>query len=184
MNTKRGYYVILYSIAKALEAYHRTGLDSGTECAYNILKGKQFNKEDKNMDTLIEERMKACKNHPERKEMFLLESLLIESGKPYFFNFWEEIKPDPFNKDGGDIETDIDWDKCNFLIEIGAPVGFGLSEMSVCFNTQGDPKLLELLDMRPAADKQNPTADDGELHCGLTAEQAMEFIKDFFEQPK
>ena len=133
------------------------------------------------MKTLAEERMNVCRNHLERQEIFYLEKMLIEAGYPYFFNFWEDLKPTPFNQDGGDPEKDIDWNTYNFLIEVGRPAGYGLSAISVSFNTKGDNKLLELLDMRNAMDKENPTAEDGELLCGLKAEEAMEIIEKYFE---
>lgn len=132
-------------------------------------------------EVVFAERMEVCQNHPERSEMFWLEQMLIKAGHPYFFNFWEDLKPTPFNQDGGDPEKDIHWDTYNFLIEVGQPAGPGLAQISVCFSTEGDSKLLELLDMRPAEGKENPTADDGELHSGITAEAAMEIIEKFFK---
>lgn len=131
-------------------------------------------------EVVFAERMEVCQNHPERSEIFWLEQMLIKAGHPYFFNFWEDLKPTPFNQDGGDPEKDIDWDTYNFLIEIGQPVGSGLAQISVCYRIEGDSKL-ELLDMRPAAGKENPTEIDGELHSGLTAEAAMEIIEKFFK---
>lgn len=132
------------------------------------------------MKTLAEERMEACKNHQEKQEIFYLEKMLIEAGYPYFFNFWEDLRPVLGGEPDGDPES-IDWDNYKFLIEVGRPAGYGYAQISVCFNTKGDPKLLELLDMRPAEGKQNPTADDGELHCGIKAEEAMEIIERYFE---
>lgn len=131
------------------------------------------------MKTLAEERMEVCRNHTEKQELFLLEKMLIETEYPYYFNFWEDLRP-VFGEPEGDPES-IDWNTYNFLIEVGRPAGYGYSQISVCFNTKGDPKLLELLDMRPAEGKQNPTADDGTLHCGLTAKEAMEIIENFFK---
>lgn len=131
--------------------------------------------------SLIEARFAVCQNHPEKQEIFKLEKLLLEAGHPYYFNFWDALRPTPFEPDGGDPETDIDWDNFNFLIEVGPPVAPCLSEISVCFNTKGDPKLLELLDMRAAGKKENATADDGTLICGLLAEQAKEIIEKYFK---
>lgn len=132
------------------------------------------------MEELIKARFQACKNHPEKQEIFKLESLLLRSPIPYFFNFWEELRPTPFN-DALDPETAIDWEKYNFLIEVGDRVGRGLSMISVCFNHQGDNTLLELLDMRLAAEnsanRDNLTAEDGILYVDLTAEKAMEIIQ-------
>lgn len=127
------------------------------------------------MEEMIKARFSACKNHPERQEIFKLESLLIRADYPYYFNVWEELRPTPFNSEPGNPETDINWDEYNFLIQIGAPVGTGLTEISICFNTEGDKTLLELLDLR------NANAEGGELHRDLNAEQAMELIKEFFK---
>lgn len=131
-------------------------------------------------EVVFAERMEVCQNHPEKAEIFWLEQMLMKEGYPYFFNFWEELRPTPFNQDGGDPES-IDWNNYNFLIEVGHPAGEALASISVCFNTKGDPKLLELLDMRLAAGKENPTASDGELYCGLSAESAMEIIEKYFK---
>lgn len=125
-------------------------------------------------------RMNACKNHPKKQQIFYLEKLLGEAGYPYFFNFWEDLRP-VFGGDKGEDPESIDWDSYNFLIELGQPVGFGLAQISVCFNQTGDQKLLELLDMRMAENKENPTAKDGELHTDMTAEGCMEIIKKFFD---
>lgn len=130
-------------------------------------------------EVVFAERMEVCQNHPERSEIFWLEQMLIKAGHPYFFNFWEDLKPTPFNQDGGDPEKDIDWDNYNFLIEIGEPVREGLSAISVSFNTAGEPNLLELLDARPVVGKTD--INMGYLHAGLTAEAAMEIIEEFFK---
>ena len=131
------------------------------------------------MNDLVEARMKVCQGHPDQQEIFLLEKFLIESGHPYFFNFWEDLRPVFGGDPDGDPEG-IDWNTYKFLIEIGEPAGVGLSRMSVCFSTGNDPKLLELLDVRPAAGRENPTAADGRLYKDLTAAQAMEIIEKFF----
>lgn len=131
------------------------------------------------MGTLADERFNVCRNHPEKEAIFCLEKMLIEAGHPYFFNFWEDLQGH-FGEPDKDPES-IDWKSYNFLIEIGRPAGYGLSEISVCFNTNGDPELLELLDMRVAAGMENPTAADGALYCGLSAEEAMEIIEKYFK---
>lgn len=133
------------------------------------------------MKEMIEERMKACSKHPDKKEIFKLESLLLKAGFPYFFNIWEDLRP-VFGQPEGNPETDIDWNTYNFLIEVGGSVACGYSGMSVCFNTEGDRELLELLDMRQAAGKENPTEADGKLYRDLTAEQAMEILKKYFDE--
>ena len=124
--------------------------------------------------------MDNCKNHPEKAEIFKLAKLLGGKGYPYFFSFLEELKPTPFN-DEGDPEKDIDWDTFRFLIQIGHPVGCGLSRISVCFNTEGDRTLLELLDMTAVENLPFPKAEDGTLTTDLSAEAAMEIIEKFFE---
>jgi hypothetical protein len=169
--------MILWEIFKAMN----TGLVSGRETIYNIFQGKQYYKEGVIMKTMAEERMEVCSGHPERQQIFHLEKMLLEAGYPYYFNFWEELRPTPFRQEGGDPEKDIDWEHYNFLIEVGRQAGYGYSQISVCFDKSGDGTLLELLDMRPAEGKKNPTAEDGELHSGLTSEQAMEIIEKFFE---
>lgn len=123
-----------------------------------------------------------CKKHPERREIFKLAELIDNAGRPYFFNFFEDLRPTPFDHDGGDSETDIDWSRYKFLIEVGNPVGYGLAQMSVCFNQKGDKTLLELLDMRRAEKLEKPTAMDGDLTRDLTAEAAMKLIEKFFEE--
>lgn len=131
-------------------------------------------------EVVFAERMEVCQSHQEKAEIFWLEQMLIKAGFPYSFNFWEDLKP-VFGGDNGADSESIDWDTYKFLIEVGHPAGAGLSQISVCFNTDGDSKLLEILDMRPAEGKENPTSDDGELYSGLSAEQAMEIIEKFFE---
>lgn len=131
------------------------------------------------MGLLAEKRFEVCRNHPEKEAIFYLEKMLIEAGYPYFFNFWDDLKG-RFGQPDADPES-IDWNEYGFRIEIGAPVPCGVSEISVCFNTKGDPELLELLDMRHLINNIDATAEDGELHCGLTAEEAMEFIEKYFK---
>lgn len=125
-----------------------------------------------------EEKMEACAAHPEKQQIFALEKMLSEAGYPYFFNYREDLRPTPFGqKDPGSI----DWDSYNFLIEVGRLAGYDLAQISVTFSTGNDKKLLELLDMRPAGDKENATAEDGTLTIDLTAEGCMEIIEKFFE---
>ena len=135
-------------------------------------------------EVVFKERMDVCLNHPEKAEIFWLEQMLIKAGYPYHFNFWDELKAVFGGGADGDPEKDIDWNTYNFLIQIGEPVGNRLTEISVCFSSQGDGKLLEVLDMREAAGDQNPNVDDGKLVSGLSAEQAMEIIEEFFKTAK
>lgn len=124
--------------------------------------------------------MCLCEKHPEKEQIFCLVEMLTEKGYPFYFNLYEDLKPTPFNQEG-DPETDIDWEQYQFLVEVGEAVAPGLSEISVCFNQEGNEKLLELLDMRTAVEKENPTAMDGELYRDLKAEEAMEIIEKFFK---
>ena len=130
-------------------------------------------------NVVFPERIEVCRNHPKQAEIFWLEQMLIEAGYPYFFNFWEDLRPVFGGEPDGDPES-INWDTYGFLIEIGRPAGYGYAEISVCLDRDGSG-LLELLDMRAAADKESPTAEDGERHRGLTAEAAREIIENFFE---
>lgn len=132
------------------------------------------------MSDMAEMRMESCRNHPEKQQIFYLEKMLDEAGYPYFFNFREDMRPVFGGGEDGDPES-IDWDSYNFLIEVGQLAGFALAQISVCFNHEGNRELLELLDMRAAGDKENPTAEDGELHTGMTAEDCMEIIERFFD---
>lgn len=131
------------------------------------------------MGSLAEKRFEVCRNHPEKEAIFYLEKMLIEAGYPYFFNFWDDLKG-RLGQPDADPES-IDWNEYGFRIEIGAPTTCGVAEISVCFNTKGDPELLELLDMRHLINNIDATAEDGELHCGLTAEAVMEIIEKYFK---
>lgn len=137
--------------------------------------GKEYNnfRENNEEGNTMRDIMCLCEKHPEKKQIFSLVKMLTEAGHPFCFNFYEDLKPTPFGQEG-DPETDIDWERYRFLVEVGEPVEPGLSEISVCFNQEGDKTLLELLDMR--------TVKDGALHRDLKAEEAMEIIKNFFEE--
>lgn len=124
----------------------------------------------------MNDRIKVCEKHPERKAIFELEQLLSEAGVPYFFNFWEDLRPTPFNPEL-DPES-INWDNYGFLLTVGEPVNFDLAAISVTFNTDGDSKTLELLDMTEAAKRsETPCAHEGTLYRGLDARSAAEIIK-------
>lgn len=123
------------------------------------------------------DKKEAWIEHPEREQIFILEKLILKTNHPYYFNFRDDLKATPFGEMSAD---DINWDRYNFLIEVGEPVGSGLSEISVTFSTGNNKELLELLDMRSAKGKQDIKAEDGELTRDLTAEQCMEIIEKFF----
>ena len=135
-------------------------------------------------EIVFPERMEVCQNHPERSEIFWLEQMLIKAGHPYHFNFWEDLRPTPFNHEGGDPES-IDWDSYEFMIEITPPAGEGRSKINVYFNSQGDPKLLQLFDTHPAAGvKEFPSSWDTVAFYELSAERAMEIIENIFKGAK
>lgn len=125
--------------------------------------------------------MELCERHPEKEQIFYLAKMLQEAGYPFYFNFLEDLRPTPMDHDGRDPEADIDWDSYKFLIEVGHLAGDELAQLSICFNSEGDDELLELLDMRPADGKPDAKAEDGELTRDLTAEAIMEIIEKFFD---
>lgn len=135
-------------------------------------------------EVVFAERMEVCQGHPEKAEIFWLEQMLIKADYPYYFNFWEELKPTPFNQDGGNPEKDIDWDTYDFLIEVSKPAGDGFAQIIVCFDTKSDPKLLKIVGTKLAAGKESQTAADSLIYYELTAEQAMEIIGKFFKEAK
>lgn len=125
------------------------------------------------MGTLAENRYAVCLNHPMQQEIFKLETLLIESGYAYSFNFWEDLRPVFGGGEDGDPES-IDWENYDFLIgicgpEINAPViGIQLSREYA--------KECSLLDVWITTAAVNGGAIT-ETHRGLTAPAAMEIIK-------
>lgn len=130
---------------------------------------------------MIESRAAVCEGHPKQQNIFFLEKMLLEAGYPYFFNFWEELRPTPFDHDGGDPEKDIDWETYHFCIELEHPAFMPYPLMSIEMDADG---LLLITDMRPAAEAEVPASDIDRVavsHPGLNPEQAMEIIKDFFE---
>lgn len=159
--------MILWEIFRAVDLC--AGIDSGAEFVYNILQGKQQYKEGIIMSELAEARMEVCHNHPERQQIFHLEKMLIEAGYPYYFNFWEDLRPTPFNQDGGDPEKDIDWDAYNFLIEVGSGAGDDYAAIAVTFS-RDNKTLLEVVE-------ENRTRYDN-----YTSEQAMELIEGYFQR--
>lgn len=131
------------------------------------------------MDDMIESRMEVCASHPKQQQIFHLEKMLLEAGFPYYFNFWEELRPTPFNQEGNDPES-IDWDNYHFCIEFERGAGMEYPLMSVEIDSEG---LLFITDMRPAAAQNIPASEIdrvSENYTGLTSEQAMEIIEEFF----
>ena len=127
-------------------------------------------------EVVFPERMEVCQNHPDKAEIFWLEQMMIKAGYPYYFNFWEDLRPVFGGEEDGDPES-IDWDTYKFLIEVGRPAGNSMAEISVCFSRQGDPKLLELLHIG-LAEGEEPVE---KLHFELSAEAAMEIIENYFK---
>lgn len=127
-------------------------------------------------EVVFPQRMEVCQNHPDKSEIFWLEQMLIKAGYPYYFNFWEDLRPVFGGEKDGDPES-IDWNTYKFLIEIGRPAESVICPISVCFSRQGDQKLLELLHIGQTAGGE-PVE---ELHFELSAEAAMEIIENFFE---
>lgn len=127
---------------------------------------------------MIESRVAVCVNHPKQQNIFFLERMLLEAGYPYFFNFWQELRPTPFDHDGGDPEKDIDWETYHFCIELERPAFMPYPLMSVEMDADG---LLLITDMRPAAESKIPPMV---IYRGLNPEQAMEIIKDFLKPDK
>ena len=121
---------------------------------------------------MIRCRLAAADGHPDKREIFLLESLLLQKDIPYYFNFWEDVRGVSEN----DINPEsIDWESYKFQIQIGGTVSekLGLQELSVIFSSGGSPRLLEILDMRGVC---GFVAEDGKLSKDLTAQQVMEII--------
>ena len=119
------------------------------------------------MDTLIEARLKVAEKHPEKLEMFKLEALLIEAGIPYFFNFWEDVRP-VFGGEEMDPES-INWDTYPFWMEIEDQDG---KKMEVCFHRDWEPTMLGVDEIIPG--------EVGASYRGLSAKEALEVIQRYF----
>ena len=66
------------------------------------------------------------------------------------------------------------------MIEVDRTTEDGITQIIVCFNTKGDPKLLEIVKTKMAVGKESPTAEDSLIFYELSAEQAIEIIEKFF----
>lgn len=129
------------------------------------------------------EDMEVCRNHPEAQEIFKLAQLMTEAG----YDFWSAVYCGS-NLIGEDILDpdfeDISDEELEYILETqtGELIGDEMAPITVFLGGGRDG--MTLLDMRPARGKACPTEADGELHKNLTAEQAMEIIKEFFEEQK
>lgn len=165
--------MILWKIFKALCNYC-AGVDSDMEYVYNLFNNEQH-KEECNMG-FSEEMLAVCRKHPEAQEIFKLAQLMSDAG----YNFWFNVQDDC--RSGENIFDD----EYEYVIEIqtGTLIG-SRAPITVFFNRNGEGGgSLEVLDMRPAVTKVNPSDEDGDIHSGLSAEQAMEIIEKFFKGDK
>ncbi|MCD7862844.1 MAG: hypothetical protein LUG61_04885 [Lachnospiraceae bacterium] len=150
-------------------------MDEGRSMEFYYM-SKDVTKE--NLDFILT-RYSVCTKHPEQEPIFRLESFLIWAGYRYFFNFWEDMRPTPFNHDGEDPES-IDWDKYNFEIlidkrykpiEIEPEIMIRIAERND-HNTAKEP-LLDVTDYRNGGIV---------VHPAVTAWDAFDFIKKYFDE--
>lgn len=118
--------------------------------------------------------MKYAEIHPKQHEFFYLDKMIAEAGYPYASTFWEE------NFNGGDPEKNIDWDTFYFNIQIcGAGMPFPIISVEIADNGK-----LNLKDFRNAQDIEIRIEEQLRELCiaydGITSEQAMEIIDDYF----
>lgn len=173
--------MILWKIFKALE--NSAGIDSDRDFVYNIFKSEC--RRDFFMDDIAKARFEVCKNHPKQQEIFKLEQLLIKAGYPYFFNFWDDLRPTPFNHDGGNPEMDIDWERYIFFIDVYHRNMNIPSKVRVCLNQEQGNSLLDIVsildDYYPIPSHEVPEIYSkcrGIPTSGISAEQAMEIIRE------
>lgn len=124
-------------------------------------------------------RIEVCEKHLEKRAIFELEQILIENDVPYFFNFWDDLRPTPFGRES-DPES-IDWDTYIFRIEIGEPVADGIANLSVVFNKDGDKTLLELAVAHPEEGQQDAREPRCDVFKNLDAQMAGEMIKQLYQ---
>ncbi len=117
----------------------------------------------------------------EYKEMFDLVKMLDEASLAFFFNLRDDLRPTSF---GQLTLDDIDWERYVLRLEVGNPVAFGLSEISVVMSTGENKNLLELLDMRQhkeVAEGAELRAEDGTLTKDMTAQQCFDVIRGYYD---
>ena len=100
--------------------------------------------------------------------------MLSEGGYPYASTFWEE------NFNGGDPVENIDWNTFHFNIQsCGAGMSFPIISVEIADNGK-----LNLKDFRNAQDIEIRSEEQLRELCiaydGITSEQAMEIIDDYF----
>jgi len=133
------------------------------------------------MDDMIESRLEVCADHPKQQNIFFLEKMLLEAGFPYYFNFWDDLRPTPYNQEGGDPEKDIDWDNYHFIIELEHGAGMLFPLMSVELDPEGNLILMDAREAAAAMTLPENLNDVAVFYEGLTPEQAMEIIEKFFD---
>lgn len=125
---------------------------------------------------LSEQRYAVCLNHPKQQEIFKLEKLLMEAGRPHYFNFWEDMQP-AFGGEPDEDPESIDWENYPFEIDVDQHTPDGpVPLFSVMLSAGEDPALLDLWNLSPVAEQ--------ELQKGLKAEQVIEIIENFFKAAK
>ena len=120
--------------------------------------------------------MEVCQDHPEAEEIFKLAQLLTDAGYDFWFNVQDDYKQY--------ASTDVFGEDYEYVIETqtGELISGCRAPITVFWNRYGEGgDGLELLDMRPAREEFFPEEDAGELHTGLSAQQAMEIIEEFYK---
>ena len=130
------------------------------------------------MKEMIDCRMAACENHPKQHEIFYLEKMLLEAGYPYFFNFWEDLRPTPFEPEK-DPEKDIDWEHYYFNIQINREAMAPVPDLSIEVSENGKLILNDFGDAIKAGLTGKDMIEARVIHNDITAEQAMEIIEKF-----
>lgn len=129
------------------------------------------------MGTLAEERYSVCLNHPEKQEIFKLETLLIEAGYPYYFNFWEDLRPVFGGSEDGDPES-IDWNTYEFRIEVANNPQINKGDKIVVVGFSKDEK--NLLAVWKAKHIGDDVLEPEGFWVNASAEEAMEIINGCF----
>lgn len=125
--------------------------------------------------------MEYAKNHPKQQEFFYLDKMISEAGYPYFSTFWDALRPTSFDPDGGDPEKDINWDNFYFNIQIsGAGMAFPIISIEIA--EDGKLNLSDFRNAKGVKIKSEKQLQDLRIpYNGITSEQAMEIIDNFFK---